>query len=122
MLTTMSPPRAHNSRPIPAALYDVTKAKLQQLVDMKIIAKVPVGDTSPWCSQMHVVIKKNKKTEGKPTMNDIRITIDPRDLNEAVQREYYPLKSIEEITTRTNGSKFFSHIRCQYGLFPDSTR
>ena len=112
------PTIALNARPIPAALYDSTKAKLSQLVDMNIIKRVQVGETQPWCSQMHVVNKKVYE-DGKvqPTVKDIRITIDPRELNKALQRERYPLKSIEEITTRTDGSKFFTTFDANMGYF-----
>ena len=38
----------------------------------------------------------------------LRICIDPRDLNQAIKREYYPMKTIEEIAARMPDAKVFS--------------
>ena len=63
-------------------LYDLTKAKQSQLVDMNFIKRVQVGETQPWCSLMHVVNKKVcKDGRVQPDVKDIRITMDPRELN-----------------------------------------
>ena len=74
---------------------------------------------------MHVVTKKARVQEGVPkqteknipTKKNVRITIDPKELNDALQREFYPMKSIEEITTRTNGSKYFTTLDANMGYF-----
>jgi hypothetical protein len=79
---------------------------------MNILEKVKVGEPYPWCSQLHVV---NKKTTSP--QKDVRITIDPRELNKALLREYYPMKTIEEIITRTDGSKFFTVLDANMGYF-----
>jgi len=74
---------------------------------------VKVGDEPyQWCSQLHVV---NKKTT--TPQKDVRIAIDPRELNKALLREYYPMKTIEEIVTRTDGSKFFTVLDANMGYF-----
>ena len=48
---------------------------------------------------------------------DIRITIDPKDLNKALFREYHSLTTLKEVTTRTNGSKFFTVLDMNMGYF-----
>ena len=105
-------PVAHPPRPIPAALREPARAKLIQLESMGIIEKVPVGEPTAWCSAMHVV---NKKSSGPG--KDVRITIDPKDLNDVLLREYHPMCTIEEVTTRTDGSKFFTVLDANMGYF-----
>ena len=98
-------PVAHPPRPIYQHLYirEPARDKLDQLEQMKIIKKVPVGEPTAWYSALHVVHKKSSGPE-----KDVRITIDPRDLNKALLREYHPMSTIEDVTTRTNNSKYFT--------------
>ena len=105
-------PVAHPPRPIPAALREPARAKLDQLEKMEIIKKVPVGEPTAWCSALHVVHKKSSGPE-----KDVRITIDPRDLNKALLREYHPMSTIEDVTTRTNNSKYFTVLDANMGYF-----
>jgi hypothetical protein len=105
-------PVAHPPRPIPAALREAVKAKLAALERDGIIEKVPVGIPTPWCSSLHTVLKK--KTEGK---TDVRITIDPKDLNRALLREFHPINTVEDVITRTSGSQFFTVLDANQGFF-----
>ena len=57
-----------------------------------------ITEPTPWVNSMVVVQKKDK----------IRIVIDPRDLNKAIKREHYPMKTVEEVATRLAGAAFFS--------------
>ena len=50
---------------------------------------------------MGTVIKPNNK---------VRICMDPRDLNKAIQREHFPLKTIEEVIADMPQAKVFSKI------------
>ena len=46
-----------------------------------------------------------------PTKNGkLRICLDPKDLNRAIQREHYPLPTIEDIATRLRGPKVFTKL------------
>ena len=49
----------------------------------------PVSEPSDWVNSIVVAEKANKK--------DVRICLDPRDLNKYVKREYYPMKTVEEV-------------------------
>jgi hypothetical protein len=110
-------PVAHPPRPIPEALREPAKAKLDQLELEGIIEKIPLGTPTPWCSPMHLVLK-NKPTEGhKASAKDLRITIDPRDLNEALLREYHPINTIDEVIKRTHGSTLFTKLDARQGFF-----
>jgi hypothetical protein len=102
-------PKSFPSRPVPAALKELTKKQLDYLEDKGIIAKVPGGMPTPWCSQLHVVHKKDGK--------NVRICIDPKFLNRALLREYHPLRTLEDVLTRTNGSTIFSTLDANMGYF-----
>ena len=54
---------------------------------------------TPWISSMVIVKKKSGK---------IRICLDPKDLNESIERENSPLSTIEEISTKLNKAKVFT--------------
>ncbi len=57
-----------------------------------IIEKIPPGTPTPSCAPMHTVLKKSRlQNDGPVTKDDIRITIDPQDLNKALLREYHPI-------------------------------
>ena len=102
-------PVAHPPRLIPAALRDAVKSKLDMLEKHDIIQRVPVGTPTPWCSSLHTVLKKNR--------NDVRITIDPKDLNKALLREYHPIVTVEDVITRTHGSTYFTVLDANQGFF-----
>ena len=57
---------------------------------------------------MVTVTKKNGK---------LRICLDPRDLNRAIQREHYPLPTIEDIATRLHGAKVFTKLDVRNGFW-----
>ena len=71
-----------------------------------IIAKVT--EPTPWVSSMVVVREKN---------GDVRICIDPRDLNKAVKRCHYPMPTMEEIMARLPGAKTFSVLDAKSGFW-----
>ena len=47
----------------------------------------------------------------------LRICLDPKDLNKAIQREHYPLPTIEDIATRLHGAKVFSVLDVNKGFW-----
>ena len=64
---------------------------------LNVIEKI--DEPTEWVNSMAVVVKPNGK---------LRICIDPRDLNQAIRREYYPMTTIEEIIAHTLNAKKFS--------------
>jgi len=101
-------PVAHSPRPVPAALREPLEKKLRELEELDIIERVPVGIPTPWVSSLHVVLKKN---------NDIRVTIDPRDLNKALLREHHPINNVDDIITRMDGSRYFTALDANMGYY-----
>ena len=70
---------------------------------------VIVRQTEPtdWVKSMVAVVKSNK----------IRICIDPRDLNKAIQREYFPMMTIEEVVAGMPQAKVFSVLDATSGYW-----
>ena len=82
-------PVVHAPRRLPIAIRELVQEKLDEMEADDMIAKI--AEPTPWVSSMVVVRKKNR---------DVRICIDPRALNKAVKRCYYPVPTIEEIVAR----------------------
>ena len=61
-----------------------------------------------WVSSMVVVPKPN---------GALRICLDPKDLNRALQRENYPLPTIEEVAPRLHGAKGFTVLDLACGFW-----
>ena len=59
---------------------------------------VRLTDPTDWVNSMVTVMKPNK----------IRICIDPRDLNKAIKREHYPMKTIKEVIAEMPQAQAFS--------------
>ncbi|XP_068234144.1 uncharacterized protein [Palaemon carinicauda] len=110
-------PVALNARPIPAALREPKKTKLNELEKLGIIVEIPVGEPTPWCSALHVVPKKKKDSDKVNEKVEVRVTIDPQHLNRALKCEYHPITTIEDVITRTDGSKFFTLLDANQGYF-----
>lgn len=101
-------PVVHPPRPIPVALREPVRRKLQELEKQDIIETIPIGTPTPWCSALHVVSKRD---------GTVRITIDPKDLNTALQREYYPTNTVENVAQRCGSAKFMTVLDANQGYF-----
>ena len=99
-------PVQHAPRRVPVAIRDHLKRTLDEMVRADII--VPVTEPTQWISSMVVVPKKN---------GTLRICLDPKNLNAAIQREHYPLPTIEDIATRLYGAKVFTVFDVKSGFW-----
>ncbi|XP_046863328.1 uncharacterized protein LOC124457081 [Xenia sp. Carnegie-2017] len=98
-------PTIHIPRRVPVAMRTKIKEELERMQQMGVID--PVEKPTEWVSSMVTVEKPNK----------LRICIDPRHLNEAIQREHYPLLTIEEVVSRLPGAKTFSAFDAASGFW-----
>ncbi len=99
-------PVQHAPRCVPVVVREQLRSTLEELVLQDIIA--PVTQPTPWISSMVAVPKKNGR---------LRLCLDPQDINKTIQREHYPLPTIEKITTRLHGAKLFTTLDVRQGFW-----
>jgi hypothetical protein len=92
-------PRQNAPRRIPFALESRVKKELNQMVEDGIIAKVECS--TEWINSMVVVEKPNK---------ELRICLDPRDLNKHVLTDQFKIPTQDELTSKLSGSKYFAKL------------
>ena len=97
-------PVVHAARRQPAALLPKIVDKLKEMESNGHIAKVrhPID----WVNSMVVSTRGDK----------IRICLDPSDLNKAIRREHYPMRTVEEIVSRSPQGKIFSVLDAKSGF------
>ena len=98
-------PVQHPPRRLPVALRDLLKAELDRMVSQDV--STPVATSTPGVSSLVVVPKKDER---------LRLCLDPKDLNRAIQRKHYPLPIIEEVATRLHGAKVLSKLDVRSGF------
>ncbi|RXN11580.1 Retrovirus-related Pol poly from transposon [Labeo rohita] len=89
-------PVVYPPRRVPLALRGRLKEELQNMEKQGVIARVT--EPTDWVNALVVV--------EKPRTRKLRICLDPRDLNKAIK--LYPLPTIEDITPKLMGAKYFS--------------
>ena len=99
-------PVVHPPRKVPVALQSKVKAELDRMQSLGVIAKV--DEPTDWVNSMVVAEKGN---------GQIRICLDPRDLNKAIQRPHYPLRTIDDVLPQLSGAKYFSKLDARSGYW-----
>ena len=92
-------PVIHQPRRTLYMLRDKVKVELDRMERMGIVTKVE--HPTKWVSPIVVVKTPN---------GDVRVCLDPVDLNKAVKREHYPLKTREEVAASLSEAKVFSTL------------
>ncbi|XP_049292920.1 uncharacterized protein K02A2.6-like isoform X1 [Anopheles funestus] len=93
------PPKKIAYLRIPAAMEQKVDNKIKEMLQSDVIEKVE--GPADWISPM-VVVPKGK--------DDIRICINMKHPNEAIQREHYPLPIIDTFLNKLKHSKFYSRL------------
>ncbi|GJV95984.1 reverse transcriptase domain-containing protein [Tanacetum coccineum] len=110
-------PTVQHQRRVNPKIHDVIKKEVEKLFDAGLI--YPISN-SPWVSSVHCAPKKGGMTVVKndliPTrlVTGWRVCIDYRKLNEATQKDHFPLPFMDQILERLLFPRW--HIR----LFSDS--
>ena len=78
----------------------------QEMEDAGIIA--PVHEPTEWVSRMMVV--------GKPD-GDVRICLDPSELNKAVQRQHFSVPTIEQLFSKIGKARYFFSLYAASGFY-----
>ena len=93
-------PVVNPPRRIPESLRERVKDELCRMETNGIIQKVT--EPTDWVNSMHAV--------EKPKTGKLRIVLDPKSLNENIRRPHYPMQTLEDVTTRLTGAKYFSTL------------
>ncbi len=84
---------------IPFRLEDPVYRKLDQILAEGII--VPVTEPTEWVSRMLVTSKPD---------GDIRICLDPSELNKAIQRQHFAVPTVQQLFAKIGKAKFFCSL------------
>ncbi|XP_045446883.1 uncharacterized protein K02A2.6-like [Melitaea cinxia] len=99
-------PVVHASRRVPIAIQPILKRKLDELEKIGVISKV--SHPTEWVNSLVIVDKPN---------GDLRLCLDPKDLNEVIKRQHLELPTLEEITSKLSGAKYFSTLDVKNGFW-----
>ena len=97
-------PVVHAPRKVPIAIKEKVKTKLDEMTDLGIISKV----TKPTpCVNSMVIVEKQDKS--------LRICLNPLHLNKAIKCEHYQLPTIEDVSSKLAGARYFSALDVAQG-------
>ena len=103
MIDSTVQPVRQGLRRLPLALRDEVSTELKRMLDMDLIEKI---DASPWISNLVLVRKKDKT---------LRVCTDMTNVNRSIIPEYFPLATLEELTSQLAGAKIFSKLDLKWG-------
>ena len=102
-------PTRHAPRKVPIHLQDTFHKEIRNLEKLGILEETK--DVTEWVNSFVIMEKKiptNSNSQGHSKDKKLRICLDPRDLNEALEREPYYTQSIEEIMAKFHGITRFT--------------
>ena len=85
---------------IPEALKSRLKCKLDNMENDQIIVRV--DEPTDWVNLLVIV--------EKPQTGKLRICLDPKALNEAIQRPHYPMYMLDDVTSKLTNDTCFSLV------------
>ena len=120
-------PARHAPRKVPIHLESAFEEEIESLVNQGILEEVK--EHTDWVNS-YVIVEKdtgNHHSSNHTVKKKLRICLDPRDLNEALEREPYHTRSVDEITTQLQGMTVFTIVDFKKGywmvvLHPDSRK
>ena len=99
-------PVIHPPRKVPFTLLPKLKQELERMEQLGAIEKV--DQPTEWVNSIVIV----EKPDG-----NLRICLDPKDLNRAVKREHFQLPTSTKITSKLTGAKVFSKLDAKDGFW-----
>ena len=120
-------PARHAPRKVPIHLEDAFKQEIKSLVELGILEEVT--EHTDWVNS-YVIVEKDSGNHHAPNhiiWRKLRICLDPRDLNKALEREPNHYCSVDEITAKLQGMTVFTIVDFKKGylmvvLHPDSRK
>ena len=114
-------PARHAPRKVPIYLEDAFKEEIKSLEELGIPEEVT--EHIDWVNS-YVIVEKdssNHHAQNHTIKRKLRICLDPRDLNEALEREPYHTHSVDEITAKLKRYDSFHHSGFQEGVLDGGT-
>ena len=99
-------PVVHAPRRLPVPVREKVRKKRDDLESDGVL--MPVTEATDWVSSMVIVQKPS---------GQIRVCLDPKDLNTPIRREYYPMPTIEEVSTRLKNARLFTVLDAKNGFW-----
>ena len=120
-------PARHAPMKVPIHLEDAFKEEIKSLVKLGILEEVK--EHTDWVNS-YVIVEKNSGNYHSPNhriKRKLRICLDPRDLNKALERDLYHTHSVDEITAKLQGMIVFTIVDFKKGywmvvLHPESRK
>ena len=120
-------PARHTPKKVPIHNEDAFKEEIKSLVELGILEEVT--EHTDWVNS-NVIVEKVSSNHHAPNhtiKRKLRICLDPRDLNVALEREPYHTCSVDEITAKLKGMTVFTIVDFKKGygmvvLHPDSRK
>lgn len=98
-------PVAQKGRRTPFHLRKKVEKEIENMLKDDVIEEIQ-NESTPWVSPIVTPPKKN---------GDVRICVDMREANKAIERERHPMPTIDELVHDLNGSKVFSKMDLKAG-------
>ena len=122
-------PAKHRPRKVPVHLQDAFHEEVQRLIKIDVLE--PVTEQTEWVNSYVIVEKEveidiaNAHSPSHTIKKKIRLCLDPKDLNNALEREPYYSRSISELIAKFSGAVIFTIVDMDKGywqveLHPDS--
>ena len=99
-------PDVHAPRKCPIHLKDELKSELDKMLTIDVIRKVT--EPTDWV---------NSLTYSRKANGEIRVCLDPKDLNKAIKRNHHKTPTLEELTHKFREARFFSKLDAKSGYW-----
>ena len=99
-------PVVHPPRRVPIAIRDLLKKELDRMEKAEVITKVITP--TKWVNSLVAF----EKAPGK-----LRVCLDPQDLNNAILRPHYPMRTLDDIMPQLSGARYFTKLDARSGYW-----
>ena len=100
-LTDNAEPKVYPPHRVPIAMQEKFKAELKHMQDLDVI--VPVDEPTELVE--------------KPNTRKRRISLDPKNLNEHIRHEHYPIPTLDDAIAKIGNSTFYSKLDLTSGYW-----
>ena len=112
-------PAKHRPRKVPVHLQDAFHEEVEPLVKIDVLEKVT--EPTEWVNSFVIVEKvidsSNAHSPNHVIKKSIGLCIDPKDLNEALEREPYYSRTIDELISMFAGARVFTIVDMDKGYW-----